>query len=82
MSRRRLVLIVDVLLLVIILSLVLAACGPPKNPQVYQEGRQARRLFNQLVADARDFASGFCGTAPVGMVVVGVGVAALRKRRG
>ncbi len=81
MSRRRLVLMVDVLLLLVILSLLLAACGQPMNPQVYQEGRQARRLFNQLVADARDFASGFCGTAPVGLVVAGLAVAAARKRK-
>ncbi len=82
MSRRRLVLMVDVLLLIVIVSLALAACGPPKNPEVYQEGKQARTLFNRLVGDARDFISGFCGPAPLGIVVVSLSVAALRKPRG
>ncbi len=80
MTRRRLVLIVDILLLVVTLSLVLAACGPPKNPEVYQEGKQARRLADRLLADARDFISGFCGPAPLGMIVAGLSVALLRKR--
>ncbi len=80
MSRRRLILMVDVLLLLVILSLALAACGPPGNPEVYQEGRTARQVFNRLVADARDFISGFCGAAPLGLVVVSVAVFVLRKR--
>ncbi len=80
MSRRRLVLIVDVLLLLVILSLVLAACGPPRNPEAYQEGKQARRLADRLAADARDFLAGFCGPAPAGMIVVGLSIALWRKR--
>jgi hypothetical protein len=56
-----------------LMLLILCGCGA-------EEGRRARDLADEFVADALDFAEGFCAAGVMAPVSVGVVAIALRRR--
>jgi hypothetical protein len=61
------------LLTLVVMLLVLCGCGA-------EEGRRARDLADEFVADSLDFAEGFCAASVLAPVSIGVVAVALRRR--
>ena len=62
------------LLALVVTLMVLSGCGA-------EEGRRARDLADDAVADSLEFAEGFCGASAVAPVFVGVAAIAWRRRK-
>jgi hypothetical protein len=61
------------ILMLVVMLLVLSGCGA-------EEGRRARDLADEFVADALNFAEGFCAAGILAPVSIGMVAFALRRR--
>jgi hypothetical protein len=62
------------LMTLVVMLLILCGCGA-------EEGRRARDLADEFVADSLNFAEGFCAAGVLAPVSIGVVAVTLRRRR-
>jgi hypothetical protein len=60
-------------LILVVMLLILCGCGA-------EEGRRARDLADEFIADSLDFAEGFCAASVLAPISLGVVAVALRRR--